>query len=262
MLSLYRANISSSIASTLLLKSDLIVYNILKNLPSGASGNTFHVIDQYNREYTIKRYKKTIKYSTIFNEINKLKYVNASDNISLVYPQNPELLYDNNGLYHLQYKYIDGKCAWTLQYKILKNRDILQLKEYIWNICNIAHKLQQYCNITHLDIKPDNLINTDANELKLIDFGSSRFLDHCDPKNNIQISKPIGSPSYAAPEIFNGYYNCKSDVYCIGRIFRFFSENKMNIGSDGIKLLSNMLEPLPNKRPSVSDVLSHTWFSA
>ena len=261
MLSLYKANISSSMASTLLIKSDPIVYNILKILPSGVSGNTFHVIDQYKREYTIKRYKKPIKYSTIFNEINKLKYVNALDNKRLEYPQNPELLYDNEGLYHLQYKYINGKCAWTLQYKILKNRDILQLKQYIWNICNLVNKLQQYSNITHLDIKPDNLINTDADELKLIDFGSSRFLDQHDPKYNMEISKPVGSPRYAAPEIFKGYYNCTSDVYCIGHIFRFFHENKMNIDPDGIKLLSNMLEPLSDKRPTVADVLSHRWFS-
>lgn len=260
MLRLYTSKVSAMIPETLLVKPYFEKYMVLKKFQSGATGDVYHVIDKHRDEYTIKRYKNKINHSVIFNEFDKLKHVSSFHNINKMFPQDVKMLYDNSGHHYLQYRYIDGTSTWTLQYKILKHKNITELKIYIWNICNIAYKLQKYSNITHLDIKPENLIYKN-NTLKFIDFGSSRFLSKNNHGNMIKISKPLGTPYYAAPEIFKGYYNNTSDVYCIGRTMQFFCDKNMYIDSEGIKLLSNMLELSPTKRPSLYDILSHRWFS-
>lgn len=260
MLRLYRSKVSAMMPETLLVNPCFEKYMVLKKFQSGATGDVYHVIDKHNNEYTIKRYKNKMNHSVIFNEFNKLNYVNSFPILHNTFPQYVKMLYDNTGHHYLQYKYIDGTNAWPLQYKILQNKNIIELKKYIFNICNIAYKLQKYSNITHLDIKPDNLLYKN-NSLKFIDFGSSRFLDENNHGNMIKIPKPLGTPYYAAPEIFKGYYNNTSDVYCIGRTMQFFCDKNMNIDRVGIKLLSNMLQLSPSIRPSLYDVISHQWFS-
>jgi serine/threonine protein kinase len=122
--------------------------------------------------------------------------------------------------------------------------------------------LQQYCKITHLDIKPENLIYSQNSNLRIIDFGSSRYLEYKNPKQLIHITKPLGTKNYAAPEILKGYYNCTSDVYSIGRLLHYFKYSNMNLGHDGNNLLHDMLTTDPTIRPTLSEVLDSPWFTS
>ena len=69
--------------------------------------------------------------------------------------------------------------------------------------------------VAHRDIKPENflLINKKGkNIIKLIDFGFSTFL----PENGL-MNELLGTPQYAAPEIYKGIpYTTKVDVWSIG----------------------------------------------
>ncbi|XP_078407443.1 striated muscle preferentially expressed protein kinase [Cetorhinus maximus] len=55
--------------------------------------------------------------------------------------------------------------------------------------------------IVHLDIKPDNVIVTYLNVVKLVDFGSAQFFNAIFPK---PLGHRVGTPEYMSPEMMKG----------------------------------------------------------
>lgn len=77
--------------------------------------------------------------------------------------------------------------------------------------------------VLHLDIKPGNIILTEFNKPKIIDFGSSKVVRSV--KEGYYTTLPIGTGSYRPPEHFEGYstnqkmrcvYKDSSDVWSLG----------------------------------------------
>jgi len=64
-------------------------------------------------------------------------------------------------------------------------------------------------------LKPENLLLSENNILKIIDFGLSNSY-----KNNPLLKTPCGSPCYAAPEMLLGkqYSGQKIDIWSTGII--------------------------------------------
>ena len=76
----------------------------------------------------------------------------------------------------------------------------------------------KYChnkNIVHRDLKPENILLTKDENIKLCDFGGSKFI-----KKNTKSSPYIVSRFYRAPELILGKlnYNYKIDIFSIGCI--------------------------------------------
>eukprot|EP01083_Nonionella_stella_P077355 211187_1 len=69
-------------------------------------------------------------------------------------------------------------------------------------------------NMAHLDIKPDNIMFTSDNRIQLIDFGVSSVIP---PLHKAGVLK--GTPNFVAPEVIEGFYDKKADVWSIGVIF-------------------------------------------
>lgn len=65
------------------------------------------------------------------------------------------------------------------------------------------------------DLKPENLLLSENNTLKIIDFGLSNSY-----KNNPLLKTPCGSPCYAAPEMLLGkhYNGLQIDIWSTGII--------------------------------------------
>ena len=75
------------------------------------------------------------------------------------------------------------------------------------------HKLK----IVHRDLKPENiLVVKETNEVKICDFGSSKFIDEKDFKN----TPYVVSRYYRAPELILGSnkYNDRIDIWAVGCI--------------------------------------------
>ena len=126
----------------------------------------------------------------------------------------------------------------------------------------MANVCQTYANITHLDIKPNNMIYCPIKKkLSLIDFGTARYFSPTNRRKLMPISQPIGTEYYAAPEISDLNFNNTSDTYCIGRIIQYFVDGDMPIGTDGHRLLERMLTVDPMIRPSLVDVMDSPWFT-
>ncbi len=78
-------------------------------------------------------------------------------------------------------------------------------------------------NIIHRDIKPQNIFvvkfdkkNIKDTIIKLTDFGSSCYFKDC-----LQSSDFPGTPEFSSPELINGNYNIKTDIWSVGVISYF-----------------------------------------
>ena len=142
----------------------------------------------------------------------------------------------------------------------------------------------QYChtkNISHRDIKLENILITNNNEIKIIDFGFSIcFLPE------IKLHSFCGTPSYMAPEIVakKEYYGPSVDVWALGVLlytmvtgrypFKGENEQELNakIGSakfdtpltvsrDCRELIKKILQIDPSKRPTCEEMLKDAFMT-
>lgn len=147
---------------------------------------------------------------------------------------------------------------------------------------NIAHdyllqvtRAVEYChvnNIIHRDIKPDNILITTDNILKLTDFGWATKIDDIDNEHM------VGTLDYLAPEvILNEPHTDKIDIWQLGIVYYEmlttkqlffalnFEETKHKIVNDepdyhtisenAKQLLNMIIKKNPNKRPTAQQLL-------
>jgi eukaryotic-like serine/threonine-protein kinase len=75
------------------------------------------------------------------------------------------------------------------------------------------------CGVIHLDIKPENIIVTPGETVKLVDFGLARQLGSPDVLGE-DFTRPHGTPYYAAPEQLERYRDDpRTDLYSLGLVF-------------------------------------------
>lgn len=80
--------------------------------------------------------------------------------------------------------------------------------------------------IAHLDLSPENILVSEAGEIKIIDFGQARFMKYSRDAKGKYKSLPFpagqkpGKTQYQAPEIFQGksFEGTQADVWCCGVI--------------------------------------------
>uniref|UniRef100_A0A7S1CLD5 Calcium-dependent protein kinase 1 n=1 Tax=Bicosoecida sp. CB-2014 TaxID=1486930 RepID=A0A7S1CLD5_9STRA len=142
-------------------------------------------------------------------------------------------------------------------------------------------------NIVHRDLKPENFLMTtkdDTAELKVIDFGLSRFV-----KPGEIMHARVGTPYYIAPEVLEKHYDHRCDLWSVGvimyillcgyppfwgdrdsEIFRkvrrglySFKGAEWSTVSDSAKdLISKLLVMNPRDRLTASQALYHPWILA
>ena len=144
-------------------------------------------------------------------------------------------------------------------------------------------------NICHRDLKPDNFMfeTTERRaELKLIDFGlAHKFFNK---SSTAELRSFVGTPDYVAPEVLQGGYGPKCDLWSVGVILYVllcgklpFAANSVNevyarilsgefatntdlwtnISPLAVDLVVKLLVLDPNKRISAETALEHEWFT-
>ncbi|KAI5179785.1 hypothetical protein NEOKW01_0248 [Nematocida sp. AWRm80] len=122
--------------------------------------------------------------------------------------------------------------------------------------------------IIHRDIKLGNVMISDTNELKILDFGLSKNTFHSAPKTF------CGTPEFISPEILGRQpYTKKTDIYSAGMLVYFllfrsdYSEDRLQKAKysekyrDMILLLEKMLKKDPQERISASEALQDRLFT-
>ncbi|MGC1216583.1 MAG: serine/threonine-protein kinase [Phormidesmis sp.] len=122
-----------------------------------------------------------------------------------------------DGGYQLVLDYCEGgtlRSHLTRTYDLAPPLSLLETQSLIGGLLKGLRYLHQQ-DIIHDDLKPENIFLTYSTEGALIpkigDFGSAHLIH-----NSSQSRREIGSPTYAAPERFEGYASIASDLYSVG----------------------------------------------
>lgn len=132
-------------------------------------------------------------------------------NILNVYDVGVEKIEDKT-IHYIVMEYIKGQ---TLK-ELVKNKGKLNQEETIYYSLQIAQALKHahLNHIVHRDIKPQNIMITEDNRIKVTDFGIATAVTSSTIINSTNI---LGSVHYSSPEQFRGgYVDEKSDIYSLG----------------------------------------------
>ncbi|XP_075450012.1 hormonally up-regulated neu tumor-associated kinase isoform X3 [Ascaphus truei] len=175
----------------------------------------------------------------------------------------------------------------NLMHKIYEKKRLeeYETRKYIRQLILAVEHLHR-AGVVHRDLKIENLLLDENNNIKLIDFGLSNcagILGYSDP-----FSTQCGSPAYAAPELLaRKKYGPKVDVWSIGvnmyamltgtlpftvepfslrALYQKMVDKDMNplpthISPAAINFLRSLLEPDPLKRPSTKQALANRWLN-
>lgn len=151
-------------------------------------------------------------------------------------------------------------------------------KHIFAQLATVLRFLHKEKNIAHRDIKLENILLDDHNNIRIIDFGLSKFIQ----KDHLTETL-CGSPQYASPEILMGQkYGFEADIWASGillytlvfGIFPFASENitklareiiykppqfEGKISNELIDLITKLLVKNPKERINIEEVCQHPW---
>ena len=210
-------------------------YEFTKNLGKGGYGKVFQVRNKKTGQlYACKKLSKL--------NVNNLIKFRREINI-LVKMDHPNIikLYDvfesQNSLYLIMEECHGGELFDRILKRIESN-EMYSEKE----ACEIIQQVMsaiEYCHkqgIVHRDLKPENLLYLREgpelnNPLKIIDFGLSQEINI-----NKILSSKVGTAYYVSPEILQGKYSEKCDVWAAGVILYVLlsGEPPFNGPSDGV----------------------------
>ena len=187
-------------------------YNVLKKLGKGAYGKVYEVKNRITEE--IRACKQLSK-----SNINNLKTFEKEIEI-LIKLDHPniiklyEIFEDERFIFLVMEKCNGGELFDNIIEHIQKKRMFTEKNAAI--IFQQIITAISYCHnngIVHRDLKPENILysnegNEINNNIKVINFGLSRNFLHKKKMNT-----KAGTSYYMAPEVINGQYNEKCDVW-------------------------------------------------
>ncbi|MBW9152225.1 Stk1 family PASTA domain-containing Ser/Thr kinase [Clostridium estertheticum] len=187
-------------------------YELLENIGEGGMGTVYktkcHVLNRFvavkilkaelsNDEEFVSRFKRE---ATSIAKLSHPNIVNVHDVCS------------ENDVNFIVMEYVDGK---TLK-QIIKENGRLTSKKTLDIVFQIAKALQcaHASGIIHRDIKPDNIMITKDEMVKVMDFGIAKVADARTVTNS---NKVMGTAHYFSPEQAKGnFVDCRSDIYSLG----------------------------------------------
>jgi len=252
-------------------------YQFLSIIGTGKYGEIYlskNLISGQN--FAIKTQKKAIlsekqaRIEALFNEIRILRKINHP-NISKIY----QVFEDDCSVFIvLEYVHSENNFIENILNGIPYSED--WVKKHFKGVIEGLKYLHEN-HIIHRDLKLENLVLNENEEMKIIDFGNATIIG----KKGSSIGK-TGSPGYMAPEVKNGKkYNEKADIFSMGIILYYFltggkkliSERDLNGNyefdiedcmklSKEIRLLLNlMLQNDHEKRITAENMLKNDWFN-
>ena len=192
-------------------------------------------------------------YDTLMSEIEILSKLDHPNIIKLFE------IFENEKYIYLIMELCTGGELFNKIIEKTENGEIFNEREAA-NIFRQMMAAISYCHskkVAHRDLKPENLLllnETKNSPIKVIDFGMSKIYK----ENNDQMNEYVGTAYYISPEILEGKYDSKCDIWSAGVILYlllsgclpFDGENDEEVFN---KIKSRKLE-FPNKEwDSISD---------
>mmetsp|Transcript_43147 Transcript_43147/g.50593 ORF Transcript_43147/g.50593 Transcript_43147/m.50593 type:complete len:149 (-) Transcript_43147:54-500(-) len=136
--------------------------------------------------------------------------------------------------------------------------------------------------VVHRDLKPENILVSSSGDIKIIDFGLARKINHT------KLTDIVGTPYYVAPEVLMTNCGAECDMWSFGVLmyiilsgylpFTGSSQNEVFIkilkgkiimdqpewsdrSVESKDLLKKLLVVNPAQRIKAADALKHKWFN-
>ena len=260
-------------------------YEVLKQLGKGGYGKVYQVKNIKTGKMSACKHLSKLRIRNLERFKREIEILKKADHPNII------KLYDLFESEHSFYLIMEECKGGEVFDKIIEH---IQSKK-MFTEKNAAQMIQQvlsaveYCHqngIAHRDLKPENLLylNEGAeidNPIKVIDFGLSQLI-----KPDTKLKTKVGTAYYVAPEILQGSYTEKCDIWSMGVILYIFlsgdppfngqSDSEIykkilkldlsfperkwkNISNDAIGLIKHMITP-ENERYNARQVLDHQWF--
>ena len=162
-------------------------------------------------------------------------------------------------------------------------------KRYVYQICDAL----EYChnlNVCHRDIKPQNILLDEKDNIKLVDFGFATIMEMEDTTDFDEFNRGMeaqshkmrethtlcGTDAYMAPELVSRkkYMGDKADIWAMGTVayflitgslpFRKFDVKRLlydtlDLSPEQKDFISKCLDVVPENRYSARRLLLHEW---
>lgn len=185
-------------------------YEIIDKVGTGGMADVYKAKDHIlGRVVAIKVLKS--EFSEDINFVTKFR-AEAQSAAALEHP-NIVNIYDvgsENGLHFIVMEYVEGITLKTY----IEKKGQLSFKEATSIAIQVARGIEaaHNKNITHRDIKPQNIMTSTEGKVKVTDFGIAKAIT-----SNTIGSDAMGSVHYASPEqARNGFIDGRSDIYSLG----------------------------------------------
>lgn len=251
-------------------------YKLGTSIGAGMNGTIVKAFNRNGKLVVLKIAKKNKE--MLLSEIAVLKQLQHPNIITL---------FDSGNFFNKVFMAIEYASSGDLYELIIKEQLEENIaKQYFSQLVSAV----KYCHskkIIHRDIKPENILVFNNNTIKLCDFGLCST-------NKIYCKTMCGTLQYVAPEVFyqKEYNGIKSDVWSAAivlfiMLFRFppFTVAKSTdrfydhliksdqsdfwkkydkfldkpISQEAKDVCYDMLNPNPNKRQSLNDILNYPW---
>jgi eukaryotic-like serine/threonine-protein kinase len=180
-------------------------YRILSTLGSGGFGTVYLAEDTWiDKKVALKvPHKQNLDFSELVKEPRLLASLSHPNIVTVLTAEKQE------NIFFIVMEYVPGE---TLETIIMREGalELARALDFTCQMCNAVDHAHRN-GIIHRDLRPGNMLVSEAGILKVTDFGTSRFLEIAAHGTTV-----IGSPPYMAPEQFQGKAVFASDVYSIG----------------------------------------------
>lgn len=238
-------------------------YEITEKIAQGGMSVVYKALDlNLNRYDAVKVLKE--EFSTDKDILERFKQeANAVAFLSHPNIVNIFNVGSEGNIHYIVMEYVKGQTLKEIirDQGILHNDVILNYSYQIGRALESAHN----SNIIHRDIKPQNIIVTKDELVKVTDFGIAKHSDSATITNS---GKIIGSAHYFSPEQARGNMtDRRSDIYSLGIVMYEMATGKVPFDAESpiTIALMHMQEPLPSPKknnPKISDGLERVILKA
>jgi calcium-dependent protein kinase len=261
-------------------------YDVLKQLGKGGYGKVYEVMNKKTKEIRACKHLSKLSIKNLEKFEREIEILRKADhpNIIKLYE-----IFESKRSFYLIMEECKGGEVFDRIIEHIQNKEMYSEK----NAAIILRQMMsavEYCHnngIAHRDLKPENLLylnqgSEDNNSIKVIDFGLSQVISP-----NKKLKTKVGTAYYVSPEILQGSYSEKCDIWSAGVIlyillsgdppfngpsdiaiykkiaqmdFDFPEAKWANISDEAKDLIKHMITP-ENERYNARQVMEHKWMN-